>query len=143
MTKHLHFAITVFLFALLMLGCTKDTTTNADQFTDKLTLGSGLNPSNLFQLAGESTSFSGPNATIYWRLESKDDMAGSAVTIRIEKLVNGSYAAAQSFPYTNPQSYGHIMLSSFTLSQTGSFRATGILTATSKTVASCEFAVVP
>jgi hypothetical protein len=70
-------------------------------------------------------------------------MAGSAVSIKIEKLVNGSYTTAQTFPYTNPQSYGHIMLSTFIWSQTGSFRATGILTANSKAVATREFIVQP
>lgn len=128
--------LTCFIFA-----CTKDSGTNTDQYSDKLTLGASLNPSNLFQLIGETTSFIGPNAMICWRLESKTDMAGSGVTIQIKKLVNGSYTALQSIPYTNPHSYGHIMLSSFTLNQTGSFLATGILAATSKTVASREFTV--
>ena len=144
MTKYIQFIFTILLLTILFIGCNKDdATTNSNQFTDNLTLGSGLNTSNPFQLTGKSTTFSGSSVIIYWRLESKDDMAGSAVSIKIEKLVNGSYTTAQSFPYTNPQSYGHIMLSTFVWTQTGSFRATGILTATSKTVATREFTVQP
>jgi hypothetical protein len=144
MTKHLQFTLTVLLLTLFMIGCNKDdATTNSSQFTDNLTLGTGLNSSNLFQLTGESTTFSGSSVIIYWRLESKDDMAGSAISIKIEKLVNGSYTTVQTFPYTNPQNYGHIMLSTFVWIQNGSFRATGILNATSKTVATREFSVQP
>lgn len=109
------------------------------QFSDKLILVLGLNASNLFQLATETATFRAtPNFMIYWRLESKDDMAGSAVTINIEKSVNGSYTAVQSIPYPDPQSYGHIVLSSLPWTQTGSFRATDILTAETKTVAACD-----
>ena len=135
-------AMTVALI-LCFNGCKKeDSSTNADQFTDKLTLGLGLNSSNLFQLVGESTTFTATsNLQIYWRLESKDDMAGSAVTIKIEKSVNGTYSTVQTIPYPNPQTYGHIMLSSFPWTQTGSFRATGVLTAGTKTVATCDFTV--
>ena len=136
-------AMTAALLLLCFSGCKKDdASTNADQFTDKLTLGLGLNSSNLFQLTGETTTFTAtPNLMIYWRLESKDDMAGSAVTIKIEKLVSGTYTTVQSIPYPNPQSYGHIMLSSFPMTQTGSFRTTGILTTGTKTVATRDFTV--
>jgi hypothetical protein len=84
------------------------------QFSDKLIFVLGLSASDLFQLAAETTTFTTtPNFMISWRLESKDDMAGSAVMIKIGKSVNGSYTAVQSIPYPDPQSYGHIMLSSF------------------------------
>ena len=140
--NNLILAITAALL-LCFSGCKKDdASTNADQFTDRLTLGLGLNSSNLFQLTGETTTFTATsNLLIYWRLESKDDMAGSAVTIKIEKSVNGTYTTVQSIPYPNPQTYGHIMLSSFPWTQTGSFRASGILTAGTKTVATCDFIV--
>lgn len=118
-----------------------DASTNTDQYTDKLTLGTGLNSSIHFQLAGETTSFTGINLNIFWRLESKDDVAGSTVTFKIEELASGTYTTVQTLPYSNPYSYGHIMLSSFPWSQTGSFRATGMLTLPNKTVASREFTI--
>jgi hypothetical protein len=71
-------APTAALLLLCFSGCKKDDpSTNADQSTDKLTLGVGLNASNLFQVTGETTTFTATsNLMIYWRLESKDDMAG-------------------------------------------------------------------
>ena len=101
-----------------------------------------LNASKLSQLAGKTTTFTAtPNLTIDWRLESKDDMADSAVSIKIQKSVNGTYTAVQSAPYPNPQSYGPIKISSFPWTQTGTYRATGILTVRTKTVATCDFTV--
>jgi hypothetical protein len=133
---------TMFLIGLTMMGCKKDeTTTGTDEFNDILALGTGLNATNLFQLTGESTTFQGVPKTIYWRLESQADMAGSAVSIKIEKLSGGVYSSFNTFNYNNPQTYGHIMLSSFSITQTGSFRATGILSALSKTVATKDFIV--
>jgi hypothetical protein len=142
MTRRLFPILTTVFFLSLIAGCKKDDSgTSSDQFTDNLKLGTGMNASN-FTLTGEGSTFTAtPNNVIYWRLESKDDMAGSAVTIKIEKNVNGTFTASASFPFTNPQSYGHIMMSAFPWNQTGSYRATGILTATSKTVASKDFTV--
>jgi hypothetical protein len=68
-------------------------------------------------------------------------MAGSAVKIRIDKQGPSGYAPSDSSTYSNPQSYGHIMLSSLSHTATGSFRATGILVASGKTVASKDFTV--
>jgi hypothetical protein len=84
------------------------------QFSDKLIFVLGLSASNLLQLAAETTRFTTtPNLLISWRLQTEDDKAGPAVTIKIGKSVNGSYTAVQSIPYPDPRSYGHIMLSSF------------------------------
>jgi hypothetical protein len=132
--------ILLFSVSLLLFGCKEKATEANDEFSNKLTLGTGLNPSNLFQLTGEGTTFS-KNIPIFFRLESKDDMAGSAVRIKIELKTNGTYSESKTFDYPNPQSYGHILLSSFTLDAAGSFRATGILVAGSKTVATKEFVV--
>jgi hypothetical protein len=142
MTKSfLSILITILLLSLLA-GCKKDdASTNSDQFTDNLKLGTGINASNL-TISGETTSFIGtPNNMIYWRLESKDDMVGSSVTMKIEKNVNGTFSTVQSLPFQNPQSYGHIMLSAFPWSQTGSYRASGILNANSRVVATRDFTV--
>jgi hypothetical protein len=134
--------LTWMLFLSLMAGCKKDdASTNSDQFTDNLKLGTGINASAM-TIAGETSTFvATPNNMIYWRLESKDDMAGSSVTIKIEKNVGGTFSTVQSFPFPNPQSYGHIMLSAFPWSTAGSYRATGILVTGNKVVASRDFTV--
>jgi hypothetical protein len=140
MTRSSRTILAIVLFMSLIAGCKKDDAgTNSDQFTDNLKLGTGMNASN-FTLAGETTSFTAsPNNMIYWRLESKDDMAGSAVTIKIEKNTGGTLSASASFPFSNPQSYGHIMISAFPWNQTGNYRASGILTASGKVVATRDF----
>jgi hypothetical protein len=142
MTRRLFPIYTALLLLSLATGCKKeDSGTSSDQFTDNLKLGTGMSAST-FTLTGEGSTFTAtPNTMIYWRLESKDDMAGSAVTIKIEKNTGGTYTTSASFPFANPQSYGHIMMSAFPWNQTGSYRATGILTATNKTVATKDFTV--
>jgi hypothetical protein len=132
----------MFSISLLVIGftgCTKSPTSS--DFSNKLGLGTGLNPANLFQLSGEGTSFTGAPVSIYFRLESKDDMGGSAVRIAIAKMAGSSYVADTSFTFQNPQSYGHIFLSSFTLSTAGSYQATGVLVTGNKTIASKAFTV--
>jgi hypothetical protein len=62
-------------------------------------------------------------------------MAGSSVTIRIKKPVDGIHRTVQSIPYPIPQSHGHIMLSFFKWTHPGSFRASAMLTAGTKAVA--------
>lgn len=106
-----------------------------------MTLGTGLNASNPFLLVGEGTSFTGVPATIYFRLESADDMGGSAVNIAIGKNMSGAYLADTTINYPSIQSYGHIFLSAFTLRTIGSYRATGGLATGNKTIASVDFTV--
>jgi len=134
--------LTALLLVLLIAGCKKDDSgTSSVQFTDNLKLGTGINASTM-TISGETTTFPAmANNMIYWRLESKDDMAGSSVTMKIEKNANGTLRTVQSFPFQNPQSYGHIMLSSFPWSAAGSYRATGILNANSRVVATRDFTV--
>ena len=113
-------------------------------FSNKLTLGTGLNSANPFNLTGEATSFAGGALlplTLYWRLESSNDMAGSAVTIDIKKLSNTTYLSYKSQTYSSTQNYGHIMVSSISIDSAGSFRATGILVTGNKTVSSVDFTV--
>jgi hypothetical protein len=130
--------VIISLLVFGLVGCTKSPT--GSDFSNTLGLGTGLNPANLFQLSGEGTSFTAP-ASIYFRLESKDDMGGSAVKIAITKMAGSSYVADTSFTFQNPQSYGHIFLSSFTLSTAGSYQATGVLVTGNKTIASKAFTV--
>jgi hypothetical protein len=63
------------------------------------------------------------------------------VSIKIEKQSASGYSVVGTYPYANPQGYGHIVMSSFTVSDIGSYRATGLLTATSAVVATKTFTV--
>jgi hypothetical protein len=125
------------LITLAVVSCSKKSdSTSSTVFTNKLTLGTGVNPSNLFELTGVNTSFTA-STTIYFRLESADDMAGSAVRLQIEQQ-DGTPVFSQNYP--NPQSYGHILVSNFPpITRAGSYVATGILVTGSKTVASINF----
>jgi hypothetical protein len=141
MCKFLGFAV---LFSSLLLvsilGCTKSNPASNGGI-NQLTLGTGLNASNPFLLVGESTTFTGVPATIYFRLESKDDMGGSAVIIALSKMVGGVYTADTTIIYPSIQSYGTIFLSAFTIRTTGSYQAVGILQTGNKTIASVDFTV--
>jgi hypothetical protein len=138
-------AITASLFALVLFiaftGCKKEekNTDTTDQYSDKLTLGTGASG---FSLTGEGTSFYqiGGSVQLYWRMECKNDMAGANVTINVSQNIGGTWVPKNSFPFTNPQSYGHIMVSSFNHTfGAGSFKATGVLGST--TIASVEYTV--
>jgi hypothetical protein len=131
----------IFLLVLVVLAiasCSKksDSTTTTG-FSNKLELGTGLNPSNLFQLTGVGTTFK-LGGTIYFRLESADDMGSSAVRIQIDKQ-DGT--AVATYDYPSIQSYGHIFLSTFSVEVPGNYKATGILLTGNKTIASASFVV--
>jgi len=133
--------IPLIILVLFFSGCDEsDSPTSTDQFTNKLTLGTGMDG---FTITGETTNFSlaGGYVTIFWRLESSADMAGSNVNIVIHDLSSSSTVNDFTFTFTNPQSYGHIMLSSFRFSNSGSFKATAILVNGNSTVASKDFFV--
>jgi hypothetical protein len=149
LTKGAKMRSTLVIIALTLVvactGCKKDdssTSTTPDQYTNKLTLGTGMNASN-FTLTGEGTTFtrSSGSATIYYRFESAADFGGAGISIKIEKQSGSSYTLVGTYPYANPQNYGHIIMSAFVVADVGTFRATGLLTATSTTVASTAFTV--
>jgi hypothetical protein len=124
-------------------ACKKDDpASSTDQYSNKLTLGTGMNASN-FTLTGEGSVFtrSGAAATIYYRLESAADFGGAGVSLKIEKQSGSSYTVVGTYPYANPQNYGHIIMSAFNVADIGSYRATGLLTATSAVVATTTFTV--
>jgi len=125
---------------VFIIGCDKESNSTSDQFSNKLTLGTGMNG---FTINGETTNFSriGGNAIIYWRLESAADMAGSAVRIDISKQSTSGWTSETSFNFPSTQNYGHIMLSSFFLTSAGNYRATGVLVTGNVTVASKDFTV--
>ena len=138
------FTLVIVAAALMSLSaCKKDDPASAvDQYTNKLTVGSGMNASN-FTLIGEGSALArtGPVTTVYYRLESAADFAGAGITIKVEKQTGSTYTAVASYPYSNPQAYGHIIMSAFAVVETGTYRATGMITATSAVVATTEFIV--
>ena len=131
----------IFLLLLVVLAMTscskKSEDTSTSSFSNKLELGTGLNPSNLFQLTGVGTTFT-LSGSIYFRLESADDMGSSAVRIQIDKQ-DGT--AVATYDYPSIQSYGHIYLSAFSVELPGNYKATGILVNGNKTIASVNFVV--
>ena len=126
------------LSCLFLVACSKkssDSTTS--EFSNSLTFGTGLNQANLFQLTGTGTTF--PKSTpIYFRLESQDDNAGSPVRIIISK---GDGTLYTLFDFTNPQSYGHIFLSNFSIPDAGNYTATGILKTGNKIIATSPLTI--
>ena len=123
------------LLALAVVSCSKKSDSTSE-FSNNIRLGTGFT-SNYMDLVGVGTSFP-VESSIYFRLESADDMGGSAVRIKIDKQDGTPYA---SNDYANPQSYGHILLSTFSIPTAGSYKATGILVTGLKTVASINFTV--
>lgn len=124
----------LFLVLLLMgTACEKDDSPS-DTFSNSLTLGTGLNPSNLFELTGEGTEFIA-GSLIYFRLESKADMNGSPVRINIKE----GAAEVIDWDFPSLQESGHIYLSSFVVPIAGHYTATGILTMGNKEVAAINF----
>jgi len=117
-------------FFLLVLGCVPLLGAcgggSNSNYKNSLTFGTGIGGTG-FDLIGESTTFSvgllGSTGQIWFKLESADDMAGRAVRLYFN---DGTY---QQKDYTNPQSYGHILLSSFRITDTGTFAVKAYLVA--------------
>ena len=112
------------VFAFLLVGTSGcgSSKSSDSEFSDSLTFGTSLGGTG-FDLIGEGTSFSvaTTTGTLWFKLESSADMAGRAVRLYIN---DGTYATKD---YTNPQSYGHILLSSFRITDTGAFTVKGYL----------------
>ena len=114
------FLCLISFFVLASAGCGS----NNSDFKNSLTFGTGLggtgfdliNPGTTFSVAAEGTT-----GAIYFKLESAADMASRAVRIYIN---DGTYG---THDYQNPQSYGHILLSSFRITDTGTFTVKGYL----------------
>jgi hypothetical protein len=127
----------------LCASCTEDdTASGVPHYVNKLTLGTGANASNS-GLTGESTTFRGLGGVtvIYWRLESAADFGGVGLSLKIEKRSGSTYTTIGTYPYASQKNYGHVIVSSISLADAGTFRATGLLTATSAEVASTVFTV--
>lgn len=134
------------LFVLLLVlstSCKKeDTVTGSDSFTNSLTLGTGMNASNL-SLVGAGNTFTrmGGSVNVFYRLESAADLGGAGLSIKIEKHSTSGYTVIGTYAYSNPQNYGHIIMSSFSISDSGNYRATGLLTASATSIATVLFTV--
>jgi hypothetical protein len=119
--RSLVFAMAVFLVVGLA-GCGGGGSDSSYQ--NRLTFGTGIAGTG-FDLVGESTTFSvallGSTGQIWFKLESAADMAGRAVRLYIN---DGTYAQKD---YTNPQDYGHYFLSSFRITDVGSFTVKAFL----------------
>jgi hypothetical protein len=106
-----------FASLFLLAGC-GDSGSDDNDYTDRLTFGTGIG-GNGFALVNEGSTFSvaalGTTGQIYFKLESAADMVGRAVRLYINA---GTYAQRD---YTNPQSYGHYLLSSFRITDRGTF----------------------
>lgn len=140
----MRFLTTIFIIAVMFIlsSCKKDDSSTAAQYTNKITLGTGMNASN-FTLTGEGSVFTRASsaATIYYRLESAADLGGAGVSIKIEKQTGSTYSVVQTYAYSNPQNYGHIIMSAFNVTDVGSYRATGLLTSSSTVIAATTFTV--
>lgn len=138
-----HRCIVLFALMLTFVSCKKEeAATTASQFADKLTLGTGMSG---FVINGETATFtknpSNSLASIYWRLECKDDYGNQGARLQIDKSVGGVF---QPYTTANPpvlQDYGHIYVNGPVNIAVGTYRATGIHIGTSRTVAVVNFVV--
>jgi hypothetical protein len=98
--------LVIFFMITIFTGCKKD---NTSEFNDELKLGTGMIG---FDLTGEASTFTLTDASIflYFRLESKDDMAGR--NIILDFLTSGDNLI-NTITREPAQNYGHITLSSF------------------------------
>jgi hypothetical protein len=115
------------LFALALVGSGSCGSNNSSDsaYKDSLTFGTGLGGTG-FDLLNEGTTFSVAalgSQSIYFKLGSAADMAGRAVRLYIN---DGTYATKD---YTNPQSYGHYLLSAFRITDVGAFTVKAYLVA--------------
>lgn len=113
------------IFFLLIVATTISLTScieKTDEFSDQITLGTGVNSTNYFELTGEGSEFQSINQSsiIYFRVESKEDLAGNDILLEFRTLNNG---LINSITRENPQDYGHILVSYFDWQwMTGSYK---------------------
>ncbi len=132
MQVHLKSKNILFVLTLLLLtaGCDKEETTT---WKNALSFGTGTNG---FNLTGEALTL--PHGTLYFRLETQDDMSGSPVRIVVRNVVT-----QQEFVYNYEalQSYGHLYVGPMALPETGNFTAEGILTEPYTSIATVQLTI--
>lgn len=119
------------LAAILLTGCSKKSTDQTSLYSNSLQFGTGISISDLTALTGITTTFNAGDI-IYFRLETIDDRSASAIKIQIDKQDGTSYT---SFPYPAAQDNGHIFVSYFSITDPGTYKATGIIVTGNLTVA--------
>ena len=91
-----------------------------DQFSNRLTFGTGIGQGgDAFALVNEGTTFTAPD--IWFKLETAEDLDSRAVRLYIN---DGTYATKD---YTPSQTYGHYFLSSFRITDPGTYTVKGYL----------------
>lgn len=113
--------LAIILFSIFsMYACDKKE--SEPEFSNKITLGTGLNYSNYFELTGEGTDFymTGGSAIIYFKVESSEDIGGRSILLEFKTLDNG---LINSISRPSTQEYGHMLLSSFEwMWETGTYK---------------------
>src|SRR5271157_507168 len=86
-----------------------------EPYTNKLSLGIGANITD-FTLKGENDHFLyTPSLTIYWRVETYNEFAGTTINLDIEKFDSNSNTFKYFVTYKTYSSLnGHIAISNFT-----------------------------
>lgn len=102
----------LFTFASLIVCNSCDKKESEPEFKNEITLGTGLNHANYFELSGVSSEFYsvGGSAIIYFKVESSEDIAGNAILLEFRTMSNG---LINSISRPSTQDYGHILISSF------------------------------
>lgn len=104
---------------LALLGCLAACGGDGDSFSNKLTFGTGITGTG-FTLTGEASSFSLAalgGQPVWFRLESAEDINKRFVRLYFDDITNKDFTAVQD--------YGHIVLSSFPVSNAGTFQVKG------------------
>jgi hypothetical protein len=115
---------------VLLAGCTGTSDAGADggsEFENKLEFGE---TSVGFDLVGKGSTFSVatmPSAGIAFRLESAADFDGRFVRLYIYSESGSQSAPYWQRDYVPGQTYGHILLSTFRITDTGSYEVRGYL----------------
>ena len=123
-------------------SCSSDNTTSA-VYTDSLILGTG----NVgWTITGETTTFiNNPNTvgiTIYYRVETENDMKGSNINLEIEKNSETGFEQVHIVYLTNPSKSGHVVVGSYLhVLGVGTYRAKARLLATNQVVAMKDYVV--
>jgi len=121
----------VFLAAILLTGCSKKSTDQTSPYSNNLQFGTGISISDLTALTGVTATFNAGDV-IYFRLETVEDRSASALKIQIDKQDGTSYT---TFTYPASQDNGHIFISYFSITDPGTYKATGIIVTGNLTVA--------
>jgi len=105
-----------------VIGCGKDPKKTTTTFTNKLTIGTGMNG---FDLIGEGTTFSlaATGGNLYFRFENSSDFNGQTARIQTFYAGGGPYGGTADKDVAAVN--GHIVVSGFRITNTGSYQVQG------------------